>query len=611
MIKISLMQKKRILFGAAYSIIEPLGLLHLAGLARDLEWERKIHLVKDHDFSSFFETVRDFKPDIVGFNIYTGNHIQTFKAFERLKKDFPNIATIVGGPHATYFPSDSLAHSDYVVMSEGFGALRKILLNQTKSGILPMLGTERFPQPDRETFYADYPEHAKSKIKSFITMTGCPYSCTYCYNSSGPEDIKEGIPLEIFEQIAQRWGMGGRLFPHNVRSVDDVIQECHEIQERWPTEVLYSQDDVHGFDVKSGGWMDQLAKRWKKEVGIPYHAQMRWEMANPRTDGKKRLDLLREAGCFGLTLAIEAADSTIRQEVLDRAMPENLMFMGMQALMERGFKVRTEQISGLPYGATSHPTVMNLDADLALIELNVRLRKETKGPTMAWASTLAPYARTKLGSYCEQYGHYSGDNHDVPDTFFERSVLRFPKEWIGPKLAQFKKDTQLWLPENELERYRDQNAELRRLFNFFTLVPEGHKLAHQYLTSSEPFSYERLSRETETHLSSLSDPEAHDHLRTITTFRAHCSSLAANPEEEQCIRTLAPYFGCLPKGEHAAERFLRYARAKGGLTSKNLSTATRHHLYEEVLYETRDSPILQADKPSFGIEEQGRHISKL
>ena len=605
------MQKKRILFGAAYSIIEPLGLLHLAGLARDLGWERKISLVKDHNFTHFFETVRDFKPDIIGFNIYTGNHVQTFQAFEHLKKDFPNIATIVGGPHATYFPSDSLAHSDYVVMSEGFGALRKILSGQTKPGILPMLGTEHFPLPDRQTFYQDYPEHANSKIKSMITMTGCPYSCTYCYNSSGPEDIKEGIPLEIFEQIAQKWGMGGRLFPHNVRSVDDVIRECSEIAERWPTHVIYSQDDVHGFDVKKDGWMEQFAKRWKKEVGIPYHAQMRWEMANPRTDGKRRLDLLREAGCFGLTLAIEAADATIRKEVLDRAMPENLMFTGMQALMERGFKVRTEQISGLPYGATTHPTAMNLDADLALVELNVRLRKETGGPTMAWASTLAPYARTKLGSYCEQYGHYSGDNHDVPDTFFERSVLRFPQEWIGPKLEQRKQDPQIWLPDSELERYRDQNAELRRLFNFFTLVPEGHKLAERYLKNTDSFSYERLSRETETHLRTLPDQEAHMQLAHITSFRNRCSSLATTPEEEQCIHTLAPYFGCLPKGERAAERFLHYARSKGGLTSKNLSTATRHHLYEEVLYETHDSSIIQADKHAFGIEEQGRHISKL
>jgi len=61
--------KKRILLGASYSVIEPLGLLHLGGLARDLNWDRNYHLVKNHDFESFFEHVREFKPDVVGFNV--------------------------------------------------------------------------------------------------------------------------------------------------------------------------------------------------------------------------------------------------------------------------------------------------------------------------------------------------------------------------------------------------------------------------------------------------------------------------------------------------------------------------------------------------------------
>ena len=85
------MKNKRILFGASYSAIEPLGILHLSGLARDCGWDRKIHLVKNHDFEDFFKLVKDYKPDIVGFNVYTGNHTQLAEAYARLKKDFKNI----------------------------------------------------------------------------------------------------------------------------------------------------------------------------------------------------------------------------------------------------------------------------------------------------------------------------------------------------------------------------------------------------------------------------------------------------------------------------------------------------------------------------------------
>ncbi len=607
---------RRILFGASYSVIEPLGLLHLAGLARDEGWERKIHLVKDHDFESFFKKVKEYKPNVVGFNVYTGNHLQLHAAFQRLKKDYPNIVTVVGGPHPTYFPAESARNADYVVMSEGFGALRKILRGETNPGILPMEETERFPHPDRETFYKDYPQHAKSRIKSFISMTGCPYRCTYCYNSSEPDDIsappeiikkvKSGFSLNISGKGQKKMGMGGRLFPYNVRSVDDVVNEAAEIVERWPTEVLYCQDDVHGFDI--GEWLPELAKRWKLEVGIPYHAQMRWEM----TKEEKRLDILREAGCFGLTLAIEAADYIIRKEVLDRAMPEEIMFNGMKAVIERGFKVRTEQITGLPYGATSIPTKINLDADLELIELNVKLREMTGGPTMAWASTLAPYKGTKLGQYCEDYGYYIGDNSDVPDTFFDRSVLNFLKEWVGPNLINKKNDAGVWLNSEDIEDYRDKNAELRRLFNFFTIVPEGHKLAETYLKRNEPFGYARLSRNTKTHLLSIenANPKAVKMLENIKTIESIVNELTSDPAERAQVRSLAGYFGCLPKGDIATMRFIKYGRERGGFTPRVLSDSTRHHLYDEVLYEVNGSNLTQKEYKD-QVQESSRFLSKV
>lgn len=568
--------KKRLLLGASYSIIEPLGLLHLAGLARDLDWDRKIILVKDNNYDEFFNIVQQYKPDVIGFNAYTGNHTHIFNTLKRIKELYPHIKTVVGGPHPTYFPSDSLKSADYVVMSEGFGAFKKILNGTASPGILPMLNTEKFPFPDRETFYKDYPQHANSKIKSIISMTGCPYTCTYCYNSSTPDDIKENLPPEIADNIGKIMGLGGRLFPHNVRSVDDVIAEAKEIVQKWPTSLIYFQDDVHGFDIKE--WMKEFAERWPKEVGIPYHAQMRWEM----TRSEDRLDLLVKAGCTGLTLAIEAADPHIRSEVLNRQMKDNLVFDGMKAVTSRGLKVRTEQITGLPYGATTEETPINLEADLALIELNVKLRELSGGPTMAWASTLVPYAGTKLGLYCTQYGHFNTTRtHEIRDTFFERSIMRFPKKWIGPELENLKDDESVWLSGSELERYRDQNQQLRSLFNFFTLIPQGHILAKSYLENDEPFTFERLGKETIEHLKNIGDTQV---LENIDVLMNIVPEFNLKEEQKATVISLLPYFACLPKAELALRRFVKYGKNNDGLTSTVLSTATRHHLYDEILY---------------------------
>ncbi len=575
------MIKKRVLLGAAYSSIEPLGLLHLGGLARNLGCERKFYLVKNHDFQPFFDMVKDYRPDIVGFTVYTGNHIQLHEAFKKLKRDFPNIQTAVGGYHPTYFPLESINHADFVVMSEGFKAFRDIINENAEKGIIPLKELEKFPLPDRVAFYKDYPEHGKSKIKSMITGTGCPYGCTYCYNSSTLEDLK--ISPKTAEHFV-RQGMGERLFPQNTRDLEDILKEGREIAENWPTEMIYFQDDVFGFDDKVGGFLDQLSETWPSQVDIPFHAQMRWEM----TKSDKRLDYIRSAGGFGLTLAIEAADPDMRKNILDRHMNDELVFEGMEKLMDKGFKVRTEQITGLPWGVTPNITSMNLDADLEMLEYNVRLIRMTGGPTMAWASTLVPYLGTKIYNTCEEFGFYFSDNSDIQDTFFERSVLRFLKEWLGPKRAKkFKDNQEVWLSQDELERYRDQNAELRRIFNFVSLVPEGHKLARSYLESSLPFSFERIGQETKKFLENRSDQESVKIMGKIRNLHNYFNGLE-NCEIKKEIINLIPYFAVLPKSELAIERVINYSvkKKETKLDTITLSTAIRHHLYDEVLYYT-------------------------
>lgn len=574
----------RILFGASFSAIEPLGLLHLGGLARDLGWERDYILIKDHDFEPFYDKIREFKPDLIGFNVYTGNHTQLHTALAKLRIDHPNVKVILGGPHATYFPVESLEIADFVVMSEGFKGLKKILSGAAAPGIVPPLGIEHFPMPDRDVFYEYSPYHANSKIKSVITMTGCPYTCTYCYNSSSPSDL-ENVTPELAAQMVASLGKSGRLFPKNVRPVNDVVQEGKEIADNWPTKLIYFQDDVHGFDVK--GWMTEFKHGWKAEVGLPYHAQMRWEMT-AGDSGSERLDLLTDAGCFGLTLAIEAADPFIRDEVLNRKMTDGVVFEGMTKAIDRGLKIRTEQITALPYGATTKETPINLDADLGLVELNVRLRSETGGPTMAWASTLAPYKGTKLGAYCEKNGHYRGDNNDVKDTFFERSVLRFPSRWVGPDLSK----TDAWLPHDDLDWYRDQNAELRRHFNFFCLVPDGHKLARRYIERGV-YTHASLDHMTEAHLEAMRGSSS-----TVDRVLSDIKYVRTYVSARKDLQDMVVYLSCLPLSTLAVGKIVDYADKKGGLTPDVLSTAVRHHLYDNVLYATKDQPIWQTPQHS-------------
>jgi len=486
---------KRVLLGSRYSVIEPLGILHLATIARQEGFETKITLIKDDDFDEFDKTVKEFSPDFIALTIYTGNHMQIFSYLEKLKSENPKVKIAVGGPHATYFPKESMQYADYVVLSEGFDSFRRILRGDAKPGIVHLNKREPFPIPEREMFYKAYPKHGSSPIKSVITQTGCPYSCTYCYNSSTLGNIAHLLTKRQIEKMKVCLGPTNRLFPKGFRLVDDIIEEIRIIKKISPlTKMIYFQDDVFGVNVD---WIQEFAEKYPS-LGLPFHAQLRFEYANPKhPKTQEKLELLKDAGCTGFTFAIESACPTIRREVLNRNMKTELMFDVMTNLHQMGFKVRTEQMLGLPCGATSEPTKINLEADLDTLRLNVLLKEKTGLPTMAWASIFAPYKGTAIGDYCAKHGFYNGSNNDVPATFFERSVLRFPKNWVGLNLSA--DDPDFWLAPKELEDYRNKLQMLRDLFNYFSLVPKGHRLAKRFLLEDDT-GFKRLSTVTRHHL---------------------------------------------------------------------------------------------------------------
>ncbi|MEK6875332.1 MAG: cobalamin-dependent protein [Nanoarchaeota archaeon] len=483
-------KKKRVLLGASYSQIEPLGLLYLSTIARQEGWEPKIALAEE-GFKNFGERIKDFQPEMIGFTIYTGNHTKIIDYFDKVKRENPEIVTIAGGPHATYFPQDCLNSFDYVVISEGLNSFRRILNGKVKSGIVELVKQEPFPNSDRKQFYRDYPTFKSSPIKSTITQTGCPYSCNYCYNSSKIENIS-GLDDKQRVNMETVVGASKRLFPSSIRDVKDIIKEIGDIQKLAPeTRMIFFQDDV--FVKMDYDKIKELSEELPR-LGINFHAQIRFEYANPRNPNTKgKLELMRKAGCTGLTLAIESADPIVRIDVLNRNMKEELMFDVFSSLGELGYKVRTEQMLGLPCGATKEKTLVGIESDLKTLELNIRLKEATGLPTMAWASIFAPYRGTKIAEYCKEHGFYYGDNRDTPNTFFERSVLNFPREWVGENLSQNTKG--VWMEGEELELHRDKIQILADDFIEYGNTPNGHVYAKKLLERvGKDFTFDEKSR---------------------------------------------------------------------------------------------------------------------
>ena len=473
---------KRVLLGASHSIIEPLGLLHLGTVAKQEGWDIRYVLVKDNDFSAVDRAVAEFKPDIFGYTLYSGNHMELFSYLEAFRKVYPNIKTCLGGPHPTYFPGSCANYADYIVVSEGFNSFRQLLRGGVKPGILHLKKSEPFTIAEREQFYRDCPDHLKSPIKSVITQTGCPFSCNYCFNSSNLDFIASDLSIKQLKEMATVIGGSKKLFPSQIRGVDDVIEEIHTIKRISPeTQMIYFQDDV--FVRADMEWIKEFKKKFHG-LGMNFHIQVRFEYVNPDNPlNRQKIDLLREAGCNGMTMAIESGNATIRKEVLNRPMKEELMFKTFEYLSKLNYRVRTEQMLGLPCGATSKKTPINLESDIETLALNVRLKQATGLPTTAWASIFTPYSGTNLGKYCKKHGFYTGDNADVPTTFFERSILKFPHSYVGPRLNS--NTPAGWLCDNKLDDYKDNLQFLRDYFDYFAMIKDGDKLFRKVLDAYE------------------------------------------------------------------------------------------------------------------------------
>ncbi|MDO8518354.1 MAG: radical SAM protein, partial [bacterium] len=269
-----------------------------------------------------------------------------------------------------------------------FGQLLEGKLPKNKAYFDPMGREDLFPLPDRDVVYEKYPQLADSPIKSMFASVGCPFHCSYCYAPS-------------FNKMH-----GG--FKFITSEVDRLIAEAHDIQRRWPLQMVYFQDDIFGFEYKE--WLPEFTRRWKQEVGEPAHIQLRTELLEGDA-GKRRLDLFQEAGVTGVTLAIESGNPFLRTRVLMRHMPHELIVESCEKIIARGMTLRTEQILAVPFSST--------ETDLSTLKLNNEI-----GPDMAWPSTLSPYLGTSMGTIAKSLGFYAGNNDDLSDTFFQRSVLR-------------------------------------------------------------------------------------------------------------------------------------------------------------------------------------------
>jgi len=175
--------------------------------------------------SKIDKAIAEYKPDAIGFSLCTEEMMFTCKFIELLKQRHPEIPVIVGGPHVSAVPRETLQQFpliDYVVIREGELTLTELLaaiasgrkggeMREVKGlayrdesgGIVVTTSRERIedinilPEPAYDLIFDS--NTVKDVPFSIVCSYGCPFFCTFCTVEHG--HFRYFNPIRIADRI--------------------------------------------------------------------------------------------------------------------------------------------------------------------------------------------------------------------------------------------------------------------------------------------------------------------------------------------------------------------------------------------------------------------------
>jgi len=361
--------------------------------------------------ASLAEMVR-YDPAVVLFSVYSGGQGLAL-AFNLEIRRRLKIISVFGGPHPTFFPEMVREDGvDAICRGEGEVALAEFLQRYREEGSIPA-GVANFivrrgeefietpprplvedldllPWPDRAAFIRRFPSLGAHKVKSFLAHRGCPYRCSYCFNS----DFNR---LYVHHR--------GKIY--RSRDPEKICDEIEHERRAMAIEMVCFVDDVFTLDPS---WTLDFCRIYGRRIRLPFQANARLDNLDDA-----RIEALASAGCHLLHVGIESGDQDLRRNMLGREMSDDFIVETIGKLRRRGIKVLTENILGYP-GETFAQAWETL-------ELNLRA-----GPDYGNASVFMPYPRLELTERAKKEGYYDGDASSLPEGYHHRSPLKFRSE---------------------------------------------------------------------------------------------------------------------------------------------------------------------------------------
>jgi len=353
----------------------PLGILHMAACLRERSWPGKIEIYDarlsgrvnkcpngDIIFGDLDDEIairiKNSNPDVVAIsNMFSWQISNAFRMAKIAKKVCPNAIVVIGGPHASSFPEETLAEPgiDYVVMGEGEERFYELLLalykkeEVTIQGVLGKVEDKRLLKQNKKepisfikklddlplpaydmvdvgrymmlqsNGFSPRPYEWGKRAFTIHTSRGCPHQCVFC-------------------SIQATMG-----YKFRYHSPEYVQKHIDLIVEKYGCDFIHFEDDNFTHDTERyDGIINSLLERKKK---------IRWDTPNGiRGDywTLERVKKTKESGCQYLTVAIESAVQNVVDKVVKKRLDLKQVSNLMDYCREVDLRLNAFYVIGLP-----------------------------------------------------------------------------------------------------------------------------------------------------------------------------------------------------------------------------------------------------------------------
>jgi anaerobic magnesium-protoporphyrin IX monomethyl ester cyclase len=362
----------------------PLGLAYIASVLRQSHEVKIIDSnILNYTIGDVEEELRSFNPDVVGITSVTPSIYEAYKVAETAKKVREDCKVVLGGPHATFMPRQTMEECEYIdiiVRGEGEETTSELIENIEKGAPLnevkgitfreknEIIDTEPrpfikniddIPFPSRDLLPMQLYKFNGVKYTTMLTSRGCPFKCSFCSSSRlfggywrgrSPENVLEEMKI-VYEEYGIR----------NIEFMDDTFTLNQERAEKICDEII-----KQGWDISWG--------------------------ASSRVDtlSKKLVEKMKKAGCWIIFLGIESGSQKILDAIGKRITLEQVK-KAVKILKDAGIQVLGSFIIG--FVQDTKETIKETIKFAKSLNLNY-----------AEFSILTPYPGTPIFDYAKKHG---------------------------------------------------------------------------------------------------------------------------------------------------------------------------------------------------------------